>query len=99
MNKLIDNQQAGQDSSDDEGSDLDQDLEVDGSESEPAFKDGHQFDVDSEQTDLSDIGLCSINNHERLFNILLCYLQLGDKRNAVKILKKLDKGCPHKYQE
>jgi hypothetical protein len=32
----------------------------------------------SSQTDLSDVGLCSLNVHEFSYNLLLCYL--ADKR-------------------
>jgi serine/threonine protein kinase len=41
-------------------------------------KDNYQFDG-SESTDLSEVGLCSINSCELLFNIiicLICYLEL-----------------------
>jgi hypothetical protein len=32
----------------------------------------------SSQTDLSDVGLCSLNIHEFSFNTVLCLLQLKD---------------------
>ena len=37
---------------------------------------------ESTNTDLSDIGLCSINRNERIFNILLCYMQLNNVSKA-----------------
>lgn len=63
------------------------------------LKDRKRLGLESECTDLSDIGLCSVNTSERHFNILLCYLQLKDVTNAVKMILKLDKSCPLKYQE
>ena len=36
----------------------------------------------SSQTDLSDVGLCSLNIHEFNFNIALCYIMAGDYKKA-----------------
>ena len=52
---------------------------------------------DSSHTDLSDIGLCSINRNERHFNILLCYIKMRKFWKAKRMLKKLVNGCPEKY--
>lgn len=55
-------------------------------------------DSESERTDLSDIGLCSINNNESLFNILLCYIRLGDQAKSASAVKKLENSCPTRYK-
>lgn len=34
--------------------------------------------MNSSKTDLSDVGLCSVNSHETNFNLLLCYIQLKE---------------------
>jgi hypothetical protein len=52
---------------------------------------------ESTNTDLSDIGLCSINRNERIFNILLCYMQLNNVSKAKAQLRKLMERCPAKY--
>jgi hypothetical protein len=39
--------------------------------------------MQSSKTDLSDIGLCSLNTHENNFNLLLCYIMLTDKDNSL----------------
>jgi len=37
----------------------------------------------SSQTDLSDVGLCSLNIHEANFNIVLCYIQMKEYKFAL----------------
>lgn len=54
-----------------------------------SFEDNVLNEVSSEQTDLSDIGLCSINDNERLFNMCLCYIKMGNLAKALSITKKL----------
>lgn len=39
--------------------------------------------VASDKTDLSDVGLCSFSVNETSYNMLLCYLFLDDKQNAL----------------
>ena len=56
-------------------------------------------EVDSEQTDLSDIGLCSVNDHERAFNIILCLLKAGSFEEALKSVKKLERKVPRRYKQ
>lgn len=53
----------------------------------------------SEKTDLSDVGLCSMNKCEMLYNIALCYIKLGDFAKAQKYLNKLVALAPHKYHD
>mmetsp|Transcript_13041 Transcript_13041/g.12891 ORF Transcript_13041/g.12891 Transcript_13041/m.12891 type:complete len:148 (+) Transcript_13041:2314-2757(+) len=50
---------------------------------------GEQMSHSSSQTDLSDVGLCSLNIHESNFNVVLCYLQLKDYKMALKKLNNL----------
>jgi len=45
--------------------------------------------MNSSKTDLSDVGLCSLNTHETNFNILLCYLMTNDMQNALSKLSEL----------
>ena len=39
---------------------------------------------DSAATDLSDVGLCSLNIHEFTFNSMLCMWQLKDFQGVLK---------------
>jgi len=57
-------------------------------------------DSDSEtsnNTDLSDIGLCSLNIHEAKFNKVICHILLEDYDNAIKLLTYLIDHSPVKY--
>ena len=89
MHKLLDNQQT-QNSDSDPPSDieradesLDEESESDGQREElRQFLREKDDPNESTNTDLSDIGLCSINRNERIFNILLCYMQLGNVSKA-----------------
>ena len=40
--------------------------------------------MNSSKTDLSDVGLCSLNLHENNYNMMLCYLQMNDYKSALK---------------
>lgn len=51
----------------------------------------------SNQTDLSDVGLCSLNVHESLFNIVLCCIQMRDYAQALERLSKLVHEAPKRY--
>ena len=51
----------------------------------------------SNQTDLSDVGLCSLNVHESLFNIVLCLIQLKDYKAALEKVSKLVHESPKRY--
>lgn len=53
--------------------------------------------MNSSKTDLSDVGLCSLNVHETNFNILLCHLMLGDHAQALTKLNDLINEAPGKY--
>jgi len=52
----------------------------------------------SSKTDLSDVGLCSLNLHENNYNILLCHLLLRDMPSALKKASEIVQGAPPKYQ-
>lgn len=44
-------------------------------------------DNDSEcsvQTDLSDVGLCSLNVHEFTYNVMICLIQMGQYKKALE---------------
>jgi hypothetical protein len=43
--------------------------------------------MNSSKTDLSDVGLCSLNVHETNYNIFLCYLLM---KNYQKSLEKIN---------
>ena len=51
----------------------------------------------SDKTDLSDVGLCSLNKNEMLFNIILSQIKLGKYLEASKLADRLLGGCPPKY--
>lgn len=51
----------------------------------------------SDKTDLSDVGLCSLNKNEMLFNIILSQVKLGKYPEALKLADKLLGSCPPKY--
>jgi len=51
----------------------------------------------SNQTDLSDVGLCSLNVHECHFNIALCYIQLKEYKAALEKISKLVHESPKRY--
>lgn len=53
--------------------------------------------MNSSKTDLSDVGLCSLNVHETNYNILICYLLLGDHTSALTKLNDLVNETPGKY--
>lgn len=53
----------------------------------------------SSQTDLSDVGLCSINVHEFTFNTMLSYLMLKDYRSALTKANSIIQDCPKKYSK
>ena len=52
---------------------------------------------DSSQTDLSDVGLCSLNIHEFSFNIALCMILAGDFKKAIIKLDYLIETIAKKY--
>ena len=51
----------------------------------------------SNKTDLSDIGLCSFNSNESIFNQFLCYYMLNDHEHCVQKLNELGKKTPKRY--
>jgi len=53
--------------------------------------------LQSNITDLSDIGLSSFNDVESLFNIFLCYFMLKDRTNAFNKLNELQRKISKKY--
>ena len=53
--------------------------------------------VNSSQTDLSDVGLCSLNIHEFSFNTVLCLLMLKDYKKALTKLDYMIDTIPKKY--
>lgn len=60
------------------------------------MKSGEQT-LQSNATDLSDIGLSSFHEVEITYNILLSYILLNDKSNALEKLNELQKKTPRKY--
>lgn len=53
----------------------------------------------SSKTDLSDVGLCSLNVHETNFNILLCYLMMNEFDKAREKVNEIMSMAPKKYQK
>ncbi len=59
------------------------------SDSKDDSNEGDNMSHSSSQTDLSDVGLCSLNIHEANFNIVLCYIQMKEYKFALQKLKSL----------
>lgn len=55
--------------------------------------------MNSSKTDLSDVGLCSLNVHETNFNILLCYLMLNNVAKSLEKLNEIIANAPNKYSK
>lgn len=53
----------------------------------------------SSKTDLSDVGLCSLNVHETNYNIMICYLRMGQYAKALERCNELISQTPGKYQK
>ncbi|CDW75599.1 tpr domain containing protein [Stylonychia lemnae] len=53
----------------------------------------------SNQTDLSDVGLCSLNVHEAQFNILLCLILMKNHKTALEKVNQLLQESPKKYMK
>ena len=53
----------------------------------------------SDKTDLSDVGLCSMNKSEMLYNVTLCLLKLKRFKKARKCIGKLMRVIPQKYAD
>ena len=73
------------------------DIENGGSENKDGNGDAQS--ENSNQTDLSDVGLCSLNVHEAHFNVLLCYLMVKEYKQAVELSTRLIRECPKKYSK
>lgn len=54
--------------------------------------------MNSSKTDLSDVGLCSLNVHETNYNILLCYLLTRNSSKALEKINEIIGQTPGKYQ-
>ena len=53
--------------------------------------------MQSNKTDLSDIGLCSFNSNECIFNQFLCYYLLNDQEHRIQRLNDLSARIPKRY--
>lgn len=53
----------------------------------------------SSKTDLSDVGLCSLNTHETAYNLMLCHLMRRNFNEAKDKLNEILFSCPRKYQK
>jgi len=51
----------------------------------------------SSQTDLSDVGLCSLNIHEYSYNSVICRICQRDFKKALDILNYIFQTIPKKY--
>ena len=67
----------------------------------PSTTDIHKDDrsAHSSQTDLSDVGLCSLNIHEYTFNQFVCLLGLRRNSEALEKLDFLLDTVPKKYAD
>ena len=48
---------------------------------------------------MSDVGLCSMNKSEMLYNVTLCLLKLKQFKKARKCIGKLMRVIPQKYAD
>jgi len=64
---------------------------------EEAKEDDDAVTVNSSQTDLSDVGLCSLNIHEYSYNTVLCLLMMKDYKKALTKLDYIFDTIPKKY--
>jgi hypothetical protein len=65
-------------------------------------QDNENSDSDSDtsnMTDLSDVGLCSLNVHEVTYNIVICEILAGRYPEALKGLTALIEDAPGKYSK
>ncbi len=54
--------------------------------------------MNSSKTDLSDVGLCSLNVHETNYNMLLCHLLTKDYDKCLEKVNQIIGQAPGKYQ-
>ena len=52
----------------------------------------------SNKSDLSDVGMCSFNQFETMYNLLLCYLFLGDREQSLQQLSVLGSKLPDRHK-
>ena len=62
------------------------------------MKSGEQT-LQSNATDLSDIGLSSFHEMEITYNLLLCHLFANDQAKALATLNELQRKVPRKYSK
>ena len=48
-------------------------------------KENNDENMNSNDSDLSDIGLCTVNRHEQQYNLMICHMMVGN----------YDKACEH----
>lgn len=66
-------------------------------ESEANLQDIDNQSANSSQTDLSDVGLCSLNIHEYSFNTALNLIQIKEYKKALTKLDYILDTIPKKY--
>ena len=64
---------------------------------DPQGRSSDENTLQSNHTDLSDIGLSSFNELEISFNIMLCYMFLNDRTSTFNKLNELQRKLPKKY--
>ena len=64
---------------------------------DPQGRTSNENTLQSNNTDLSDIGLSSFNELEISFNIMLCYMFLNDRTSTFNKLNELQRKLPKKY--
>jgi hypothetical protein len=79
------------------GDDVSDDNESPSANKKKPAAGGDDMSVNSTQTDLSDVGLCSLNIHEFSFNTVLCLLMLKDYKKAMTKLDYIIDTIPKKY--
>ena len=52
----------------------------------------------TDKTDMSDIGVTSMNTFESTYNIVICYLLMKNEKECKLYLTLLKQQLPHKYK-
>lgn len=55
--------------------------------------------MNSSKTDLSDVGLCSLNSHETNFNLMLCYILMKEIDKSFDKVNELINARQSKYHK
>lgn len=58
-----------------------------------------RFDDEGNESDLSDVGLCSLNRFEHQYNVMICSMFTGDYEKALKLVTGILKNAEPDYAD